>query len=49
MLDQALDAFSVVLVLSEHRLGTADREVVHERRGGLIGLDERRYAVQRFC
>lgn len=49
MRDQALDAISVVPAVGEHRLGAANREVVHERRGRLSRLDKGRYAVQRLC
>jgi hypothetical protein len=47
--DQALDALSVQLALSDHCLGAADCEVVHERRSRPIRLDEGRYSVQRLC
>ena len=49
MLDQALDALGILLALSEHCLGAADRKVVHERRSRSIGLDEWRYPVQCLC
>ncbi len=49
MLDQALNALSVMLALGEHRLGTADCEVVYEGRGWPIRLHQGRDAVQRFC
>jgi len=49
VLDQALDSLSVMLALCEHCLGTADRKVVHERRGWLLGLNKGRHAVERLC
>ena len=49
VLDQALNALGVLLALSQHCLGAADRKVVHERRSRPIGLDEWRHPVQRLC
>jgi len=49
VLDQALDAIRVVPAVGEHRLGAANCEVMHERCGRPIGLDEGRYPVQRLC
>ncbi len=47
--DQALDALSVQLALSDHCLGAPDREVVHERCSRSVRLDEGRHSVQRLC